>query len=202
MAQAACTDQLILAQLPALPWPSDGVSSTRGCMPDFLLVNGRLPSFKDEPGYMFYRGAKTAIVFFIKNSRVIPNVLPFSILKVGVQFRTLAEQTADQNHVRTQARYLGRQLSPYGQTFRCTSHSRPNKWASRAENRFPATACACCQSRSRMRHVQVHWVSRQVLSYAPKPLSESLFQPADDEEGEEGEVDDEMDDAMEENDDE
>ncbi|KAM0418149.1 hypothetical protein ACHAPD_004504 [Fusarium lateritium] len=40
------------------------------------------------------------------------------------------------------------------------------------------------------------------VSYAPKPLSESLFQPADDEEGEEGEVDDEMDDAMEENDDE
>ncbi|XEV04287.1 hypothetical protein FSHL1_009574 [Fusarium sambucinum] len=119
MAQVACIDQLILAQLPDLPWPVgdyrrtvtavvlnldwkyndkfDGVPfNVRGRMPNFLLVDGRLPLFKDELGYMFHHRDNTAMVFFIKNSRVVPTVLPFSVLKVGVQFRTLAEQTADQ----------------------------------------------------------------------------------------------------------
>ncbi|KAL3600227.1 hypothetical protein FPOAC2_04460 [Fusarium poae] len=64
-------------------------------MPDVLLVNRRLPLFKDEPDYMFYRRDKTAMMFFIKKSRAIRTGLLLIILKLGVQFRILAEQTAN-----------------------------------------------------------------------------------------------------------
>ncbi|GKU01233.1 hypothetical protein FLAG1_03416 [Fusarium langsethiae] len=112
-------DQLILEQLPALPRPpgdylrnitaivlnrdwkyndqsQDIPPAMQGRMPNVRLVNGRLPLFKVEPGYAFFRGKNTAMVFFIKNSKVISTVLPLSVLTVGVQFRTLTEQTSSQ----------------------------------------------------------------------------------------------------------
>jgi hypothetical protein len=67
----------------------DAPSNMRGRMPDALLVDGRLPLFKDEPGYAFFRGKNTAMVFFMKGSKVISTVLHLSILTVSVQFRTL-----------------------------------------------------------------------------------------------------------------
>lgn len=47
----------------------------RGRMPTDLLVNGRLPLFNKEPGYMFFRGNNTAMVLFFKGTKKIPGKL-------------------------------------------------------------------------------------------------------------------------------
>jgi hypothetical protein len=41
-------------------------------MPRKFLVNGRLPLFKNEPGYLFFRGKETAMVMVIKETTVVP----------------------------------------------------------------------------------------------------------------------------------
>ncbi|KAK2696969.1 hypothetical protein QWA68_005116 [Fusarium oxysporum] len=118
MATTTSIDRLLLLELPTdLPWPqgaarqmwavelkrdwkyldttNDVPGAWRGRMPPDLLVNGRLPLFKKEPGYMFFQGNTTAMVFFFKGTKKIPVVLPLSILNIGAKFRTLAEQTVE-----------------------------------------------------------------------------------------------------------
>ncbi|RGP60247.1 hypothetical protein FSPOR_10771 [Fusarium sporotrichioides] len=118
MATTACIDQLILEHLPALPWlpgdcqrnvmaavlnrdwkyndkSQDVPSAMRGRMPNVLLVNGRLPLFKGEPGHAFFCGKNTAMPLLHQSNSSLA-VLPLSILTVGVQFRTLTEQTSNQ----------------------------------------------------------------------------------------------------------
>ncbi|EWZ40479.1 hypothetical protein NW765_013499 [Fusarium oxysporum] len=118
MATTTSIDRLLLTELPTdLPWPpgaarqmwavelkrdwkyldttDDVPGAWRGRMPTDLLVNGRLPLFNKEPGYMFFRGNNTAMVLFFKGTKKIPVVLPLSILNIGAKFRTLAEQTVE-----------------------------------------------------------------------------------------------------------
>ncbi|KAH7478830.1 Meiotic activator RIM4 [Fusarium oxysporum f. sp. albedinis] len=118
MATTCSIDQLLLASIPNLPWPDGNYTKTlqavvltrdwkyddtthnvpnviKGRMPTRLLVNGRLPLFKNEPGYLFYEGRETAMVMVVKGTMVVPVVLPTVILTKGAMLRPLAEQTAN-----------------------------------------------------------------------------------------------------------
>ncbi|KAI7761521.1 hypothetical protein LZL87_002336 [Fusarium oxysporum] len=118
MVTTCSIDQLLLASILDLPWPKGNYTKTlqavvltqdwkyndttnnipnvlKGQMPTRLLVNGRLPLFKNKPGYLFYKGRETAMVMVIKGTIVVPAVLPTVILTKGAMLRPLAEQTAN-----------------------------------------------------------------------------------------------------------
>ncbi|KAH7169130.1 hypothetical protein DER46DRAFT_573045 [Fusarium sp. MPI-SDFR-AT-0072] len=98
MATTCSIDQLLLASIPDLPWPKGNYTKTlqavvltrdwkyddttnnvpnvlKGRMPTRLLVNGRLPLFKNEPGYLFYEGRETAMVMVVKGTMNINAIL-------------------------------------------------------------------------------------------------------------------------------
>ncbi|RSL85291.1 hypothetical protein CEP51_003384 [Fusarium floridanum] len=138
MALTTTVDQLLLTSTPSVPWPPRHTSRTmqavvlrqdyayvdstsnipaaiRGKVSPSLLVHGRLPLFKDEPGFLFSRDPRgnQAMVLIIKGTKhvigkfrfvlilasstnLIPLVvLPINILQEGRTFRTLAKQTED-----------------------------------------------------------------------------------------------------------
>ncbi|RSL99159.1 hypothetical protein CDV31_012281 [Fusarium ambrosium] len=138
MALTTTVDQLLLTSTPSVSWPPRHTSRTmqavvlrqdyayvdstsnipaaiRGKVSPSLLVHGRLPLFKDEPGFLFSReprgnqamvliikGTKNVIgkfrfvLILVSSTNLIPLVvLPINILQEGRTFRTLAKQTED-----------------------------------------------------------------------------------------------------------
>ncbi|RTE70123.1 hypothetical protein BHE90_015480 [Fusarium euwallaceae] len=113
MALTTTVDQLLLTSTPSVPWPPRHTSRTmqavvlrqdyayvdstsnipaaiRGKVSPSLLVHGRLPLFKDEPGFLFSRDPRgnQAMVLIIKGTK-------HSSCPLIRTFRTLTKQTED-----------------------------------------------------------------------------------------------------------